>query len=141
MIAPKRRWFRWSLRTMFVAVTVVACWLGWLVWQVQIVQERKATAQRIRVDGGGVYTVCTREEAPGIVTLVLHDGTTPRSGDQIRQESVGRVRQWLGDLPATYVDLSVGSTELEVQRAKAVFPESEVSVGKYTHRKQKRPAH
>jgi hypothetical protein len=27
--APKRRWFQFSLRTMFVVVTVFACWLGW----------------------------------------------------------------------------------------------------------------
>jgi len=27
--APKRRWFRFSLRTLFVVVTVIACWLGW----------------------------------------------------------------------------------------------------------------
>jgi hypothetical protein len=24
--APNRRWFRYSLRTLFVAMTVVACW-------------------------------------------------------------------------------------------------------------------
>jgi hypothetical protein len=28
-LALKRRWFRWSLRTMFVVVTVFACWLGY----------------------------------------------------------------------------------------------------------------
>jgi hypothetical protein len=26
--APKRRWFRYSLRTLFVVVTVFGCWLG-----------------------------------------------------------------------------------------------------------------
>ena len=29
MTAPKRRWFRWSLRTMFVVVTLFAVWLGY----------------------------------------------------------------------------------------------------------------
>ncbi len=38
----KRRWFRFSLRTLFVVVTVVACWLGWNVHQVQ---KRKALFQ------------------------------------------------------------------------------------------------
>jgi hypothetical protein len=33
--APTRRWFRWSLRTMFVVVTVLACWLGWTLHQWQ----------------------------------------------------------------------------------------------------------
>ena len=27
--APKRRWFSYSLRTLFVVVTVLGCWLGW----------------------------------------------------------------------------------------------------------------
>ena len=29
--APKRRWFSFSLRTMFIVVTVGGCWLGWHV--------------------------------------------------------------------------------------------------------------
>jgi hypothetical protein len=36
---PKQRWFRFSLRTLFVVITVVAVWLG---WQASIVHERKA---------------------------------------------------------------------------------------------------
>ena len=31
MTAPKRRWFRFSLRTLFVLVTVVGCWLGYSI--------------------------------------------------------------------------------------------------------------
>ena len=34
-LAPKRRWFRFSLRTMFLAVTVFCVWLGWNVEQVR----------------------------------------------------------------------------------------------------------
>jgi hypothetical protein len=29
--APKRRWFQFTLRTLFVVVTVLACWLGYAV--------------------------------------------------------------------------------------------------------------
>jgi hypothetical protein len=29
MTAPNRRWFQWSLRTLFVVVTVFGCWLGY----------------------------------------------------------------------------------------------------------------
>ena len=35
---PRRRWFRFGLRTMFVVLTVFGVWLG---WQVNIVQKRK----------------------------------------------------------------------------------------------------
>ena len=33
--APNRRWLRFSLRTLFVVVTVIACWLGWNLHQVR----------------------------------------------------------------------------------------------------------
>src|SRR5688572_1153388 len=36
---PKRRWLRFSVRTLLVAVTIFCMWLG---WQVSIVRERKA---------------------------------------------------------------------------------------------------
>jgi len=32
---PKRRWFRFSLRTLFVVVTVAACYIGWGAWAVR----------------------------------------------------------------------------------------------------------
>jgi len=34
--APKRRWFRWSLRTMFVVVTVC----GWIGYQLNWIRQR-----------------------------------------------------------------------------------------------------
>jgi hypothetical protein len=36
--APKRRWFAYSLRTLFVVVTVFGCWLG---WNINIVRQRR----------------------------------------------------------------------------------------------------
>jgi hypothetical protein len=38
MTAPRRRW-TFGLRTLFVVVTVLGCWLG---WQVDLVQERRS---------------------------------------------------------------------------------------------------
>jgi hypothetical protein len=32
--ASKCRQFRWSLRTMFVVVTAICCWLGWMGFRV-----------------------------------------------------------------------------------------------------------
>jgi hypothetical protein len=48
----KRRWFRFSLRTLFVAVTVACCILGWRVHRVR--QQREA-ADAILALGGGVF--------------------------------------------------------------------------------------
>ena len=38
MTAPKRRWPQFSLRTLFVVVTVFGCWLG---YQLNWIQQRK----------------------------------------------------------------------------------------------------
>ena len=52
---PKsRRWFKWSwltfsLRTMFVVVTVFAVWLG---WELKYVRDRKAALDLLTQSGG-----------------------------------------------------------------------------------------
>ena len=47
---PKpRRWFRFSLRTMFLLVTVLCVWLG---WHSSAVQERHAVMMMISAKGG-----------------------------------------------------------------------------------------
>ncbi len=30
--APSRRWFHYSLRTLFVVVTGLSCWIAWIAW-------------------------------------------------------------------------------------------------------------
>jgi hypothetical protein len=52
MLTPsRRRWFQFSLRTMFMAVTVFALWLG---WELRIVRQRLAMLREITEARGGV---------------------------------------------------------------------------------------
>ena len=44
---PKRSWFSFSLRTMFVLVTIFGVWLG---WQRKFVRERKAVLAELATD-------------------------------------------------------------------------------------------
>ena len=47
------RYFQFSLRTMFVVVTLLAIPCGYVAWQDQIVRERKAMLVKIGQLGGG----------------------------------------------------------------------------------------
>ena len=50
MIAtPKLRWFRFSLRTLFVLITVLCIWLG---TQVNFISQRHAFLRMLEVDAG-----------------------------------------------------------------------------------------
>ena len=42
---PRRRYFRFELRTMFVVLTVFTLWLG---WQAKIVRDRKEAIVKLR---------------------------------------------------------------------------------------------
>ena len=44
----KRRWFRFSLRTMFVVVTVLGAWLGWTL---KVRHDRAETRQWMEEQG------------------------------------------------------------------------------------------
>ena len=61
---PKRRWLRYSIRMLLVAVTIVCVWLA---WQLHQVRERRALIKRIQADGDGGYVSLleVEEEADG----------------------------------------------------------------------------
>jgi hypothetical protein len=59
MTTPKRRWFRFSLGTMFVVVTLFGCWLG---WNLHLVREREKLLNMFAADDKMI--VFTRSRFP-----------------------------------------------------------------------------
>jgi hypothetical protein len=57
MTAPRRRWFRFSLRTLFVVVTLLACWLA---WNRSLVERRRAFLEKLR--SSNEYKLYTYED-------------------------------------------------------------------------------
>ena len=52
---PRRRWYQYSLRSLFLVTLALALWLGWICHKAN--QQKKAV-EAIRGLGGGVYYDC-----------------------------------------------------------------------------------
>lgn len=102
--APKRRWFRFSLATLFVVVTLLGSWLG---WNVRTVRQRRDMIESIEHRGGTLFLVGDRsryKEAP----------------------EVPLVRQWLGDVAVSQIVPPKSGSVEEDEQIRAAFPEAYV---------------
>jgi hypothetical protein len=118
--APKRRWFAYSLRTLFVVVAVFACWLG---WNVNVVRERQAVWREI------VAEKETRDR--GLLELFSHwGGAIPFPYFKTIQEGsstaarLSFIRRLLGDEPHTDIKRS---REEDARRTMRYFPEATIT--------------
>jgi hypothetical protein len=99
----KRRWFQFSLRTLMIFTMVVAAACGWVGWQAKIVRDRKSELNR---------TVNMR--------LVGID-----SDDQAK--AIPWVRRLFGDVSVNSISMPPETTIDELDRLRALFPESKVT--------------
>jgi hypothetical protein len=113
MTSP-RRWFRFSLRALFLVVTVLACWLG---WQANIVRERVAFRKRLSAGAGWSITAIDYAQIP----------SGPAAGPN---DPTGRIpfwRRWMGDEAIGQIGFERGANDEERARARELFPEAYVS--------------
>jgi hypothetical protein len=116
----KRRWFSFSLRTMFVLVTVLCVWLG---WNVRIVQERKAILAELRQAVG--------EGNVDFVSLESWDAKIETSADASWQSHwahlrVSKIRRLLGDESCAILDFTLPVDTRLVERIEAALPEAKL---------------
>jgi hypothetical protein len=106
---PSRRLFRFSLRTMFVVVTVVAVWLG---WELKFVRERQAWVQANKA------LIRPGEPVPvgSVVGMYIDSGAT--------QSYFPIWRRWLGDAPVPTIVFPEPWTNHD--SVKRLFPEAEL---------------
>jgi hypothetical protein len=109
--APPRRRFRFSLRTLFVLVTVFGVWFG---WELKFVRERQAVREELQRNGGIVQTAAEIQQ-PWFV------GT----------RTIPFWRRWLGDEAMWFVgplyDLVDEPRIKYLERLVRLFPEADVS--------------
>ena len=118
---PRR--FRFSLRTLFVVVTVGCVWLG---WQVSIVAKRGATRLSIENHGGLIYIIDFSRPRVGSSPI----GYYPIAGRDKNPWGVERfpeVRRWLGDEPVFWIGISHSEATPEyIEEVANLFPEAGV---------------
>ena len=111
-----RRWFRFSLRTMFVVVTVLCVWLG---WESSVVRQRQGVLKELRASPG--FEITTAEEWAG---------RFPPNAPHPPPAKIALVRTWLGDKAIqeiSYYRHFQGESNSLLRRAATTFPEAQVS--------------
>ncbi len=114
---PLRRWGSFSLRTMFVLMTLFCCWLG---WQMSVVRTRQSKLQEMRKSFEYQVTLAAdwQKNYPA--------GNTPRP-----VAAIPAWRVWLGDQAVQEISYSGPShvqTEKspELRRVARIFPEAQL---------------
>jgi hypothetical protein len=107
---------QFSLRTLFVVVTILALPLGWLAWQANIVHHRQAMRAMLEAHGGRVFLLDIEYRIPPLVE-------TLRPADIYY--NISAVRELFGDLHVSLIAFDRRLTSAEHDATEA-FPESEV---------------
>jgi hypothetical protein len=117
--ASPRRWFNFSLRTMFVLVTLLSCWLA---WETSVVRHRKAVLDGLKTNGAIRFTTAKAWEE-------RYPGGSPLG----RPARISLVRQWLGDEAIQEIQYQswfyVEFVKVDLAEVKRAFPEAELREG------------
>jgi hypothetical protein len=100
--APKRSWCSYSLRTLFVVVTVFGIWLGWELESIRARKEFLAT------------------DPARIAGMAYEEIYAPL----IPYPTIPFWRAWLGDKPQATINISSTSPIEDFERAKGLFSEA-----------------
>jgi hypothetical protein len=111
MTARRRRWFRFSLRTLFVVVTVVGAVSAYIVHERRLVQQRARMVDSLLspLDFGGPY-----------------DAEYGISVCDLTRDGVPFFRKALGDFRAIHLYLPRGAGQRVAQEYAEAFPEAEI---------------
>ena len=106
---PRRRWFRFRLRTLLIGVAVLAIPCGYVAREVKIVRNRQAVRDRLKDSAFFIAGV-------GGVGSPAH--ASPK---------VPWLRQMMGDSGVLLIQLRKGDSG-ECDAVKAAFPEADVKI-------------
>ncbi len=115
MTTKPRRWFSFSLRTMFVVVTALCCGLA---WEMSIVRQRKVELRSLQT-------------VPGVQVLTAETWLQLLSPGPVapKMATIPRVREWLGDeaiQEISYDPRFHQHSKSDLSRIQRIFPEAEL---------------
>lgn len=113
---PNRRWFRFSLRTLFVLVTVLCVWLGWYA---NLVGQRQSLLPEIEAENEAWTRVKEKAFHAGkdlLVGRLIRFGPAPPA-------KIPFVRTLLGDKACRLIERH---TEADARKMIGFFPEATV---------------
>jgi ABC-type multidrug transport system fused ATPase/permease subunit len=91
MTAPKRRWFQWSLRTLFVVVTVAALLSAWVVYQLNWIRQRNSARNWIAAHRAALSSAIFEKRPFPWPLRIL--GEQPENLIEIVTDDMGRVEE------------------------------------------------
>ncbi len=104
----RRRWFSFSLRTLFVAITLFACLLG---YEMNWIRQRRQVIASPNVQNGTHY----------LLQISLPTGLKTTKQYSIAPWPLC----WMGETGYWAIGLPKGTSEDEVVRVRGLFPEAE----------------
>jgi hypothetical protein len=111
----KRRWYQFRLRTLMIAVTLLAVPLGYVGWQVRIVRHRDELRRELAAHGGGSVTATKL-----IVELTAH-------GQKCDEPpNLSWIRELVGDEYVYFLYVPETVPKELADDLKAEFPEARV---------------
>ena len=124
----KRHWFAFSLRTMFVVVTLLSCWLGWnarIVQQREIMRalERREMASKVIWRMKFVEAIPQGSDPQRMAGRRFLVNVKEHATQPVVSSRLSLIRRWLGDRPVVMVLVKNKSDHDQVIE---LFPESAV---------------
>jgi len=114
-MTPHRRWFRFTLRTLFVVVTVLGCGLG---YQLNWIRERHRVLDKFNlIEGNGLRVECWRSvDMTGTFSSLAR--SAPLSLRVLGEPGVGDIR----------IEAPPDIAHAEERHVRKLFPEARISV-------------
>lgn len=123
MVAARRPALRFSLRTFFIAITLIAVISA---CPLNRIQQRRFESRWIEQNGGSVE-VFVRPEPITVAPGMYYQSYQRVLGPEIEPE-IPKWRRWLGDETYNQIYLPPGNSQSDLERARRLFPEAAVDI-------------